>query len=81
MEDDNDEDGKNKRGDESHEMAAFMRMFMDLVGIFNEDHSLSEDGAQPSAGCLLLVVEPATDLCAPSLFFPLSKSQRACRSA
>ena len=81
MEDDNDEDGKNKRGDESHEMAAFMRMFMDLVGIFNEDHSLSEDGAQPLAGCLLLVVDPATDLCAPSCSFPSSKSQRACLSA
>lgn len=39
-----------KRGDESHEMAAFMRMFMDLVGIFNEDQSLSEDGKIPAAG-------------------------------
>jgi hypothetical protein len=33
-----------KRGEDSHEMAAFMRMFMDLVGIFNEDQALSEDG-------------------------------------
>ena len=31
-------------------MAAFMRMFMDLVGIFNEDQSLSEDGKIPAAG-------------------------------
>ena len=33
-------------GNETHEMASFMRMFMDLVGIFNEDQdqSLSEDG-------------------------------------
>jgi curved DNA-binding protein CbpA len=44
QEDEHDDDGKGKRGDESHEMAAFMRMFMDLVGIFNEDQSLSEDG-------------------------------------
>ena len=27
-----------------------MRMFMDLVGIFNEDQSLSEDGKIPAAG-------------------------------
>ena len=25
-------------------MAAFIRMFMDLVGIFNEDQTLTEDG-------------------------------------
>jgi hypothetical protein len=50
---DNDSDDENngkKRGDESHEMAAFMRMFMDLVGIFNEDQTLSEDGKIPAAG-------------------------------
>lgn len=47
---DSDEDIGAKRGDESHEMAAFMRMFMDLVGIFNEDQSLSEDGKIPAAG-------------------------------
>lgn len=45
-----DEDNASKRGDESNEMAAFMRMFMDLVGIFNEDQSLSEDGKIPAAG-------------------------------
>ena len=51
LEDENsDEDVGAKRGDESHEMAAFMRMFMDLVGIFNEDQSLSEDGKIPAAG-------------------------------
>ena len=47
---DSDEDNGSKRGDESHEMAAFMRMFMDLVGIFNEDQSLCEDGKIPAAG-------------------------------
>jgi DnaJ-class molecular chaperone len=38
-------DGSNiNSGDESHEMAAFMRMFMDLVGIFNESSEpLSKD--------------------------------------
>jgi hypothetical protein len=46
---DDDVSGK-KRGEESSEMAAFMRMFMDLVGIFNEDQSLSEDGKIPAAG-------------------------------
>ena len=41
-----DDTGNDSRGDEPHEMAAFMRMVMDLVGIFNEDQdqSLSEDG-------------------------------------
>ena len=47
---DSDDDNGSKRGDESHEMAAFMRMFMDLVGIFNEDQSLCEDGKIPAAG-------------------------------
>ena len=39
--------GKQRSGtgeNESHEMAAFIRMFMDLVGIFNEDQTLTEDG-------------------------------------
>ena len=30
-----------------------MRMFMDLVGIFNEDQSLTEDGKIPAAGMLI----------------------------
>lgn len=38
-------------------MAAFMRMFMDLVGIFNEDQSLSEDGKIPAAGKSLSLVD------------------------
>lgn len=50
---DNDDDAGGKRGVESHEMAAFMRMFMDLVGIFNEDQSLTEDGKIPAAGMLI----------------------------
>jgi hypothetical protein len=37
-------------------MAAFMRMFMDLVGIFNEDQSLSEDGKIPAAGTFTTIV-------------------------
>ena len=50
---DSDDDAGGKRGVESHEMAAFMRMFMDLVGIFNEDQSLTEDGKIPAAGKLI----------------------------
>lgn len=38
-----------KSGDDSHEMAAFMRMFMDLVGIFNEEQ-LAMDGKMPPTG-------------------------------
>ena len=58
--DDNDGRGGKQRstGDESHEMAAFIRMFMDLVGIFNEDQTLTEDGtfvSYPSYySCLLM---------------------------
>jgi hypothetical protein len=37
-------------------MAAFMRMFMDLVGIFNEDQSLSEDGKIPAAGMFSAII-------------------------
>ena len=43
-------------------MAAFMRMFMDLVGIFNEDQSLSEDGKIPAAGKSSYLINQATSL-------------------
>lgn len=35
--------------EDPHEMAAFMRMFMDLVGIFNEDQVMA-DGKIPTSG-------------------------------
>jgi hypothetical protein len=48
---DGDIDNENvKNGDDSHEMAAFMRMFMDLVGIFNEDQILGDDSSMPQSG-------------------------------
>jgi hypothetical protein len=37
-------------GDDSHEMAAFMRMFMDLVGMFNEEPSMPIDLKMPTSG-------------------------------
>lgn len=55
-------------------MAAFMRMFMDLVGIFNEDQSLSEDGKIPAAGeskdcCILPAIDTLLlDGCSASAF-------------
>ena len=42
-----------KRSDDQTEMAAFMRMFMDLVGIFNESCEpigIMEDGKMSSSG-------------------------------
>ena len=47
------EDGTPGNGDDSHEMAAFMRMFMDLVGIFNEEHSLPVDMKMPPTGTIM----------------------------
>lgn len=43
-------ENESKKGEDSHEMAAFMRMFMDLVGIFNEEQSLTVDGLIPPSG-------------------------------
>jgi cytochrome c len=37
-------------GDDSPEMQAFMKMFMDLVGIFNEGPSVPIDLKMPGAG-------------------------------
>jgi hypothetical protein len=50
---DNDDDCDSEDGDghgdaDVHEMRAFMRMFMDLVGIFNEDQMTPEDGKLPN---------------------------------
>lgn len=36
-----------------HEMRAFMRMFMDLVGIFNDDQMTPEDGKLPNGQDLI----------------------------
>ncbi len=33
--------------DNVHEMRAFMRIFMDLVGIFNDEQGMQEDGKLP----------------------------------
>lgn len=44
---DSDDDGAQSYSDDIHEMRAFMRMFMDLVGIFNDDEHLMEEGKLP----------------------------------
>ena len=38
-----DDSNNGGRDGDVNEMRAFMRMFMDLVGIFNEDQSVSQD--------------------------------------
>jgi hypothetical protein len=45
--DDDEEDDGQIYEDDVHEMRAFMRMFMDLVGIFNDDQVVPDDGKMP----------------------------------
>lgn len=45
--DEDDEDDGHIYEDDVHEMRAFMRMFMDLVGIFNDDQVVPDDGKMP----------------------------------
>lgn len=45
--DDDEEDDGHIYEDDVHEMRAFMRMFMDLVGIFNDDQVVPDDGKMP----------------------------------
>ena len=55
--DDDDDDEGQMYEDDVHEMRAFMRMFMDLVGIFNDDQVVPDEGKVPGAfhysGCAL----------------------------
>ena len=44
-----------RSAEDSREMAAFMRMFMDLVGIFHEEQGLSVDVKMPPAGTNLWI--------------------------
>jgi hypothetical protein len=37
-------------------MRAFMRMFMDLVGIFNDDQVVPEDGQLPGGKIIIVIV-------------------------
>lgn len=43
---DSDDDGQTY-DDDVNEMRAFVRMFMDLVGIFNDDHDFPDEGKLP----------------------------------
>ena len=45
--DDDEDDDAHIYEDDVHEMRAFMRMFMDLVGIFNDDQVAPDDGKMP----------------------------------
>lgn len=55
-EDDENDDGQIYE-DDVHEMRAFMRMFMDLVGIFNDDQVAPDDGNIPGTYFFFLVIK------------------------
>ena len=47
MDSEDEEDSDQMYEEDVHEMRAFMRMFMDLVGVFNDDHVTPEDENMP----------------------------------
>mmetsp|Transcript_13450 Transcript_13450/g.22055 ORF Transcript_13450/g.22055 Transcript_13450/m.22055 type:complete len:1327 (+) Transcript_13450:42-4022(+) len=58
--DDDDEDDEGQiYEDDVHEMRAFMRMFMDLVGIFNDDQVVPSDGKTPGVSFGMMFGAPA----------------------
>lgn len=73
--DDEEEDGGHIYEDDVHEMRAFMRMFMDLVGIFNEDQVVPDDEKVPG--------KSSTDIYCYSLYLSciFSVLSQVCRLA